>query len=98
MTFLHLHFDFVEQFAANRMSGASTGKRLPTADNGVDITWVEFQTVAAPSGAFRRNQRLPAAEESVKDKVAPRRAIHDGVGHECDRFDGRVQGQEIAFL
>jgi hypothetical protein len=98
MTFLHLHFDFVEQFAANRVSGASAGKGLPTADDGVDISWVEFQPVAAPSGAFRRNQGRPAAEKSVEDEVAPRRAIHDGVGHECDRLDGRVQGQEVAFL
>jgi sugar lactone lactonase YvrE len=34
MTFLHLHFDFVEQFAANRVSGARGGGVFRRSPNG----------------------------------------------------------------
>jgi hypothetical protein len=72
--------------------------RLPAADNCVDIGRVELDAVAAPTGALGRDHRRAAAEKAIEHDVAAGRAAEDRIGDHRNRFDGRVQRQQIAFL
>jgi len=80
------------------MSRAAAGQRLPAADNCVDIGWVELDAVAEPTGALGRDHRRAAAEKAIEHDVAAGRAVEDRIGGHRNRFDGRVQRQQIAFL
>ena len=46
------------------MTCAAARERLPAANDGVDIRWIELQPVAAPSAALRRNHGGAAAKEA----------------------------------
>jgi hypothetical protein len=71
---------------------------LPAADNCVAIGRVELDAVAPPTGALGRDHRRAAAEKAIEHDAAPGRAVEDRIGDHRNRFDGRVQRQQIAFL
>src|SRR5262245_41622388 len=79
------------------MSRAAARQRLPAPDNGIDIAGVELDAVAAPAGALGRDYCRAAAKKAIEYDVAAGRAVEDGIGDHCHRFDGRVQRQQIAF-
>src|ERR1019366_600990 len=98
MAFLRLRLEFIEEPAADCVTGSFARVGLPAADNRVDINRIEFQSVAAPASALRGDHCGAAAKKGVEDDLAPRRSVHDGVGHERNRFHCRMGCEEIALL
>ena len=74
------------------------GQCLPAADDRVDIKRIELQPVATPAGALGGDQRGAAAEKGVEHDLAAGRAVEDRIGNQRDRFDGRVQRQQVALV
>ena len=62
------------------------------------IGGVEADAVAGPADALGRDHRRAAAEKAIEHDVAAGRAVQDRIGGHRNRFDGRVQRQQIAFL
>src|SRR5262249_26202214 len=89
--------EVIKAAAADRMSRAAAGHRLPPADNRIDIGGIELDAVATPAGALGRDHRRAAAGEAIKHDVAPGPAIADCIGDHWHRFDGRVERPQIAF-
>src|SRR3974390_845705 len=71
---------------------------LPPLDRGVDIDRVEFNTVATTTCFLCGDQRGARAQESIEYRIPARRTIQQSVGNHGDRFYGRVQSQQIAFV
>src|SRR5208282_4573465 len=80
------------------MDGPVTGVALPATYRHIDITWVDLNSKANTANTFGRNQSAAGSEKTVEDNVATSRAVEKGVGHKCDRLDGRVQGKKIALV
>src|SRR5947209_1080706 len=96
MTGLCVGFECREVPAGYGVAGAITGEGLPTTNDRVDVGRINLDPVAAPTGAFSRNDRSPAAQEGVEHHVTTARAVQDGIGHHG--FYGRVQLKEVTFI
>ena len=83
--------EVIKAVAVRGMTGLVAGQRLPAADDRVDIEAIEFQPIVAPAGALGGDYRRAAAEKSVEDDVAARRAVEDRVGDHRHRLDGGMR-------
>src|SRR5580693_4148488 len=74
------------------------GIGLPSSDRGIDVKWVDLQSTAYAPDSLGGDQRRAAAEKAIEHDLAAGGAVQECIGNQPHRFDGRVQGQEIAFL
>src|SRR5882672_5361182 len=91
-------FELVEGSSGEGMMGAFAREGLPTTHDRIEVNWVELESVASPSSALRRDHGGAAAEKTVEHDIAPRRTVHDCIGHQRDRFYSWVQEEQIAFI
>ena len=68
---------------------------MPAADY---IERIDFETEAAASGPLRRDHHGATAPKTIKHDGAPRRAVHDRVADQGDRFHGRMEREQIALV
>src|SRR5580700_6791233 len=87
----------LDQPTAPGMTGARAGQGLPTADRGVDIGGVQFEPATDPTGSLSGNEGGAAAEEGIEHDLAAPGTVAQCVGDERDRFDGRMQGEQVSF-
>ncbi len=71
---------------------------LPAPNDGVDVEWVDFEAVAASAYTLRRHQRGAAAHKGIKNQIATRGTVEDGIGDQLHRLGCRVQRKQVAFL
>src|ERR1700735_650099 len=73
-------------------------EHLPALNNGVYVSRIDFQAIAASPGALRCYHGCTAAEEAIQDYGSALGTVHDGIAHESRRFDGRMKSQQPAFF
>jgi hypothetical protein len=71
---------------------------LPPPNDGVHVKWVEFQSVASPTGTFGRDDCSPRTEKRIEDKISSGRAVLDGIGDHRNGLWGRVESEEVPFV
>ena len=71
---------------------------LPSSNADIDVSWIQFHAITDPANALGRDQRGSGTQEDIQDSLSASRAVEQGIGHQCDRFDRGVEGQEIAFF
>ena len=73
------------------MPAAFTAIRPVTpADGLIAVNRVDFDQACPAAGPFTGNQGCAASTKAIEHEIAASRAVQDGIGHEPDRFDGRV--------
>ena len=80
------------------MAGAAAGESLPAAYDRVDVERIQLEPVAAPSAALGGDYRGAAPHKAVEYDVAAGGGVQDRVCHHCDRFDGRMKSEQLAFI
>src|SRR5258708_33628526 len=71
---------------------------LPPLDRHIDILWIKLDRARMTTCAFRRDQDRAAAGERIENDALPMTAVTDGVGNETDRFDRRVESEQLVPL
>src|SRR3984893_968679 len=77
--------------------GASRGE-LAAAHDDIDISGVEFETVADAAAHFGRDQARARAEKWVIDRLAGAAVVDDRAAHALDRLLGGVPPALLALL
>src|SRR5665213_1386272 len=90
--------DIVKVLASGHVNRTITRMSLPTTDRHIDVKWIDLDAQADTTDSFGRNQCAAGTDESIEDNLATSGTVEDGIGHQRDRFDGRVQGQETPFI
>jgi hypothetical protein len=94
----HLPRQIIEAAATSGVAGDVAAEALPTADDRIDVTRIEFETVTAAAGPFRGYKRRAAAHKTIQHDVAATGAIEDRIRHQRDEFHGRMQLKEVSSL
>ena len=53
--------------------------------------------IANPTSSFCGNNSRSASEEGIENQIAARRAIHNCVRYERNRFNRRMEGNQVSF-
>src|SRR5438132_11383621 len=77
------------------MCGAAPGEELPAAHDDVDISRVEFETVADPASHLGGDQARARAEKRIIDRLAGPAVVGDRAAH---AFDGLLGAMPPALL
>jgi hypothetical protein len=72
------------------MSGGTTGEELPAAHDNIDISGVELEPAADPTGHLGGDQVRAGAEKRVIDYLAGPAVVGDRAAHALDRLLGPV--------
>src|ERR1700692_682834 len=91
-------FELVEGSSSEGMTGALAREGLPAPHDRIEVKWVELESVADSPRALRRDHGGAATEKTIEHEIAPRRTIHDCIGHQGDWFYGWVQEAQITFI
>src|SRR5713226_10238756 len=98
MLLLPLGFARVEELAARAVACLVAGEDLPAADDGVDVARVQFESVATPTDAFRRDHRGAAPQKRIENDIAPCRAVHDRIRHQRYGLHRRMEREQIPLF
>src|SRR5665213_1773315 len=91
-----LRFPLQERLAG-AVDSVEPGKALPPADSGIDVTRIEFHTVANAAGSLRGKNGGSTSQEWIEHQIAAGCAIHNGLRYQGDRFHGGMERKQIAF-
>src|ERR1700730_10537956 len=80
------------------MDRGGSSKELPAPHDDIDISGVEFETVADAAAHFGRDQARARAEKWVIDRLAGAAVVDDRAAHALDRLLGAVPPALLALL
>src|SRR5947209_7856866 len=76
----------IERLTGGLMDRGAPGEALPALHHHIDITGVEFDPVADPTGDLGRDQARAGAEKRVIDRLAGPAVVRDRAAHAFDRL------------
>jgi hypothetical protein len=72
--------DLIEGEAADGVTGAIAGPRLPAPNGCVEVLWIDLDAIASTAGSFCGDYGRAAALKPVEHEVTARRAVHNCIG------------------
>src|SRR5215469_4482560 len=86
---------FIKGQSCRHFGRRITGKGLPPPDYCIYVDRIDFEAIAAPTRALRRNESRTATEKPIQHNIASRSAIHDRVGDQSDRLYRRWSASRL---